>query len=674
MVRSIVLLCWFLLPLFASAEPKSTPHVRAQLLSEEEFLLPGKSNWVGLQLEMQPHWHTYWKFPGDSGLPTTVKWQLPEGWKISDVYWPLPSRIFMPPLVNFGFEGEALLGFMLTPPAGSSGSYELQAKASWLVCKEECIPESVDLHLRVSVKDGQPKKRTVLFEKLRQQQAVPPPQGSFVATHMEGKRIGLAWELEEDWLSGTVDFFPLVAQLVTGAKRPEVVKEKGRAIVWLDKAEPFANQEKELPGILVVGEGHQRRAYEVRAPLPVVGAETVVAAEDTTVWLAILFAFLGGVLLNLMPCVFPVLGIKVLSLVSQGGEDRWHARKHGKVYGLGVLVSFWVLTGILLLLRSAGQEVGWGFQLQQPGFVLVLILLFSLMAANLGGFFEFTGRFMGLGSNLAAREGYLGSFFTGILAVVVATPCTAPFMGTAIGVVLTQPAWAVLAVFTALAIGLAAPFLFLSYQPNLVKSLPRPGPWMERVKEFFAFPLAATVLWLFWVLGIQIGIDGLVVAMAGLVLVFFSLWVGRRFAGKEMKVLGWCLLLGGCLLTVSSLRWRGNDLGASGAWQVYSDQAVAEALAAKKNVFVDFTAAWCLTCQVNKSLVLERPAMKSFFLEKEVVLFRADWTNSDPHITKALERYGRIGVPLYLAFPGGREKPEILPQILTEKIVREVFP
>lgn len=677
---SIVLLGLLISPL-CQADPVRTSHVTAELISEQATAKAGEPSWIGLRLEMEPHWHTYWRFPGDSGLPTKVEWKLPEEWKISAPHWPIPSRIPLPPLVNFGFEGEVLIGYTVEIPAGAKAAeYLLEGKASWLVCKEECIPESAQLKLKVRVGAEAPRKNAWanLFERLRLQSPENLPPEVSASLKVEEKRIGVSLNDPKGIITGEIDFFPLVPQLVKATSSPKVERQGEVKTLWLEKAEPFSTSASAFFGQIVLGPKKQPRVFEFSLPLNAQGISSPrePIREDPGILLAALFAFLGGVLLNLMPCVFPVLGIKVMALVSQGKGDKWHARKHGKIYALGVLVSFWVLTASLLSLRAAGQSVGWGFQLQQPGFVLSLILLFSLLAANLAGFFDFGGRLMGVGGNLANRDGVSGSFFTGILAVIVATPCTAPFMGTAIGVVLAQPAWAVLLVFTSLGLGLAAPFVLLSYQPSLLAALPRPGAWMERLKEFFAFPMAATVLWLLWVLGMQVGLDGMIVAAGGLLLIFLSIWVGRGFRGPYARGIHWALLVAGALLATSSLRWKANIGAADGSsqWKKYSASVVSEALTAKRAVFVDFTAAWCLTCQVNKSLVLDRADMQKFFQEKKVVLLRADWTNHDPEITKALEEYSRIGVPLYLAFPAGSNRAEILPQVLTDARIREAFP
>ena len=642
------------------AQPFRTDHVTAELISETKTVEAGKTAWVGLRLEMIPHWHVYWKFPGDSGLPVKVQWQLPEGWKISETVWPTPSRILLPPLVNFGYEQDALLGFQLEiPPGIPEKEYFLSAKSSWLVCKEECVPEKGELSLKVVVgKGAAPQPWADLFSRLRAEQPKPLPAPASIS--LGDKEISLSFS--SPWFAGKkVDFFPSVSQVARGYSAPQVKENK----ILLERAEPFSTSARNLAGILLVG----KEVYSVDVPLPGLApvASKEVPAEAYGIFLAAIFAFLGGLLLNLMPCVFPVLGLKVMGLVSHG-----NAKGHGHLYFFGVLVSFWVITGILLALRTAGEAVGWGFQLQEPWFVVLLIFIFSFLAASLAGFFEVGGSLMGFGSKLAAKDNALGSFFTGVLAVVVATPCTAPFMGTAIGVVLTQPAWAVFLVFTALGAGLGSPFLVLSYFPSLLKILPRPGKWMESLKEFFAFPLAATVLWLFWVLGQQVGVDGVLSAAMGLLLFFLALWIRKNFSGAAAKIFIFLALILGLISATANLKpvlAHSQD----GLWKPYSREAVAKALEEKKPVFVDFTAAWCLTCQVNKKAVLDRAEMVEFFRANGVELFLADWTNHDAEITKALEEVGRIGVPVYLAYPAGSSTAKQLPQLLTQEIVKGAF-
>jgi thiol:disulfide interchange protein/DsbC/DsbD-like thiol-disulfide interchange protein len=676
------------------AEPVKTEHVTAELTLENNSLQPGatgpEANWLGLRLEMVPEWHTYWRFPGDTGLATKVKWKLPAGWKVSDSLWQLPRRIVLPPLVNFGYEDEALIGFQLQIPAGTpEGEQTIGASASWLVCKEECIPEKAELSLKVRVAKAVPKANpwANLFGNLRKQ----APRAGVFSARLEDKGADLLLEIPGTGISesANLDFFPLESGPVKGDQAPKVERSQSGIQLHLDKNGQGAGA-KNLAGLLVVQQGGSEEVHELNLPLPanLSGAPAQVNSasgtgpesgqgprENSSAWFLVLLAFAGGLVLNLMPCVFPVLGIKVMSIVKQSGSQRKHARDHGHVYSLGVLVSFWALAAVLLVLRAAGEAAGWGFQLQHPGFVTVLILLFSFIAADLAGFIQWGGSWMGAGANLANKEGYAGSFFTGMLAVVVATPCTAPFMGTAIGAAFSQPSWVVLLVFTSLGLGLALPFLLLCYQPGFLSFLPRPGVWMERLKQFFAFPMAATVLWLLWVLSLQVGADATLKVELGLLLVVLSVWLRHQFRQGPAWILAWLLLgLGAAMAgSVASAPRADKVVQNSGNWQPYSEGALEDALKAGKPVFVDFTAAWCLTCQINRKLVLERAALQDYLKEKGVVLLLADWTNHDPAITKALERQGRIGVPLYLAYPAGSRQAQILPQMLTDTQLREFF-
>ncbi|HEY8279120.1 MAG TPA: thioredoxin family protein [Bdellovibrionota bacterium] len=657
-----------------------TKHVTAELLLENDALEAGKASMVGVRLEMEPHWHTYWRFPGDSGLPTEAAWQLPAGWQAGPAEWPIPQRIFVPPLVNYGYEHEALIGFPVSVPANEAiGKKRIVASVSWLVCKEECIPEKVELALEVKVvKAGtaKPAASAHLFAKLRAQQPERQAPGLAKVIYKE-KLLGIEFP-DAAAVPASVDFFPLVAMVIKGDAPPKVESAGGRTTLWLEKADPFDDKAPALPGMVVFSSGKGVHTLEIAPPLSASAVpEALVEDQQAPVsgWIAIVFAFLGGLVLNLMPCVFPVLGIKVMALVRQGEGDPLHSRLHGKAYALGVILCFWGLAAALVTLRSVGEAAGWGFQLQQPRFVAFLVLLFSLVTADLAGLIRWSGRWMGAGGNLAGREGYSGSFFTGMLAVVVATPCTAPFMGTAIGAVIGAPAWMVFLVFTSLAIGLALPFVLLCYHPTYLRVLPKPGAWMERLKEFFAFPMAATVVWLLWVLTLQVGADNAFKVELGLLVLAISVWMRTRFEATTTKWLSHGILMLG--LVVVALGASGKPESAPGGhegWAPYGEKALQEAIQNGKPVFVDFTAAWCLTCQVNRKLVLERDSLKEFFRQKGVVLLVADWTNRDPEITRALERQGRLGVPLYLVYRAGAAQPEVLPQVLTEGRIRESFP
>ncbi|MGZ3660990.1 MAG: protein-disulfide reductase DsbD family protein [Bdellovibrionota bacterium] len=662
---------------FAQAAPVKTAHVTAELVAENQAFKAGTENLVGVRLQMIPHWHTYWRFPGDSGLPTEIVWHLPSGWKAGTLRWPVPKRVFVAPLVNYGYEGEALIAAPISVPAGVRGKFPVSASVSWLVCKEECVPEKAELSLQIKVDSGVPKLGPLarVFGLLREDQPRNPPLQAQVI--FKDKLLGIVLKDEHGEIGRGTDFLPLAPLVIKGDEPPKVEHKNGNAILWLEKSDPFDAKAAEIHGVMIRPINGPSRVTEISGALAGSGEPVSASAEEpeSPAWLLVVFAVLGGLVLNLMPCVFPVLGIKVMQLVKQGGDDKGHARRHGLAYAAGVIVCFWVLAGILLALRSAGQAVGWGFQLQQPMFVTTLILLFTFVAADLAGFIQWSGRWMGAGSGLAAKDDHSGSFFTGALAVVVATPCSAPFMGTAIGAAIAEPWWVVFFVFTGLAFGLAIPFLLLCYQPGFLKVLPRPGAWMERLKELFAFPIAATVIWLLWVLTLQVGADGALKVETGLLVLMVSVWVRRRFDTGGGRFLSHAILFFGVLVCSWGAKTEaGGGMPVQGAWQPYSESALSKALDSGKPVFVDFTAAWCLTCQVNKKLVLDREATQTYFHDKGVVLLLADWTNKDPVIAAALERQGRIGVPLYLAYPAGSRRPEVLPQILTESRIHATFP
>lgn len=662
-----------------------TPHVSAEIRAEKTSAQPQTETWIGLRLNIIPRWHVYWLNPGDSGLPTKVQWTLPDGWEISDIQWPIPSRIKLLPLVNFGFDGDVLFGFKLKIPKDASGKKVISAKASWLVCKESCIPEKADLDFTVDVSPHAPMKNpwSISFDLLRGQQ----PQKNILQASIkaEDDKFNLVVSDEQKILENKkLDFFPYDSQILK-TDDVESKREGNSVTLQLNKSDPFNAEAKSLRGILVTEEAALKKSFEVDLPLPTIGVKTEIAAtagekaksvpptaaSPLELILSVVFAFLGGIILNLMPCVFPVLGIKVMSLANHQSSSR---KYHGEVYTVGVLCSFWLLTAILLSVRGAGESIGWGFQLQQPGFVITLVFLFTIMSANLAGLFEFGGRWMGAGSVLAAKDGYVGTFFTGVLAVIVATPCTAPFMGAAIGAALSQPAWGVFLIFTFLGLGLAFPFLLFSFFPQFLKFLPKPGRWMEVLKKLFSIPMLLTVVWLIWVLDQQLGSAGINRVLGALLILAFALFIHKRSRGQGGKLLAFVFLMSSLSFAYSAIQVKqARSTQAGVGWENFSEETLNKALAKSQPVFIDFTAAWCLTCQVNERVVLEKESMKSFFKENNILLLKADWTNNDPAITAMLERHGRIGVPLYLAYAKGSKEAKILPQILTETIIKESF-
>lgn len=708
-MRAVSLLAWLALAASAApAAPVRTEHVTAELVAEHAQLRAGEVLQVGLKLAHIPHWHTYWRNPGDSGLPTTLSWTLPPGARVGAIDWPAPQRLPIGPLVNYGYEGELLLPVRLTPPADArpGDTLTLRARADWLVCSDVCIPEHAELELALPVVAADasqtPSAERALFERHAAERPQPLPGWSARAM-VSGREI----QVELSPAEGTpapaarppLHFFPFDEQVIEPA-RHEVFRTPGGYALRLALAEGAAVP-KRLDGVVVAQGSAQdgapwgigRRAVEVELPVQAVatlalpeGAEqvattakpAVVGSADPGLWFALALALAGGALLNLMPCVFPVLSIKLLG-IAQHGEDRAALRRHALAYGAGVLLSFLALAAVLLALRAAGSAIGWGFQLQEPGVVFALALLFFALGLNLMGAFEFAHLLPQRLAGWRAQRPAVDAVASGVLAVVAASPCTAPFMGAALGYAITQSPLAALGVFAALGAGMALPYMLLVVAPGWRARLPRPGAWMLRLKQLLAFPMFATVVWLLWVLGQQAGVDGVAKALLALVGLAFLIWLAglapaRAFAARAFGSVA--------LLALLAWTWPGAPLPAQAAaaqssahadaWQSYDEAEIARLSAAGRPVFVDFTAAWCVSCQVNKRLVLHTEATMRSFERAGVVLMRADWTRRDARITEALARLGRNGVPVYLLIRPGRE-PLLLPEILTGRIVDDAL-
>lgn len=640
--------------------------VQASLIAEPAAVRSGEPFWVGVRLRMAEHWHTYWRNPGDSGLATEVTWALPEGFTAGPIVWPVPQAIPVAHLVNYGYEGEVMLLTQITPPKDAPANPEIRADVNWLVCQKECIPGEASLDIAWSG-DSAP------FDAARAQLAQPAPWTASIAPAAEGYSLRIAAPGLKPETIKSVQFLPHGETLIEHAA-PQPLSIDGSGITLQLKRSTYAAAElpKDVGGLLLItertGAGDQRQAFEFTGIAMTTAVQT--AADWSLIAQAALLALLGGIILNLMPCVFPVLSIKILALVGHAGEGRARMRRHGIAYTLGVLVSFGALAALLIGLRAAGAQIGWGFQLQMPLVVALLAYLLFAMGLSLSGVFHIGGRFAGIGEGLVQRGGYQGSFFTGVLAAVVATPCTAPFMGAAVGFALTQPAIIGIFVFLALGFGLALPFLLLTFIPYLAERLPRPGMWMERVKQALAFPLYATVAWLIWVLSQQVGQTGLLAAMLGLVLVAAAAWLfslhGRIASGAAIATV---------LATVLALAGVARDPAMAGAQPAVVEKGVEafnrqklEALVAQgKPVFVNMTAAWCITCMVNERTALSTDSVQDAFRAKGITYLKGDWTNQDPEITRILEQNGRSGVPLYLLYANGQTT--VLPQILTPAIV-----
>lgn len=689
----------------AGAQPVRGDHIESELIAATDAAVPGRPLQVALRLKHDPHWHTYWQVPGDSGLPTKIAWKLPAGWQAGPIEWPVPQRLPVGPLMNFGYEGEVLLLATLTPPPGlaAGGSVEFAARADWLICKDICIPGGADLKLALPVREAAgPSRHAAKFAAARNLVPQPVALESATAT-IDDKRVRLAFKppATNAWPS-SVEFFPLQQGRIEAAAKQILRREGDLAALYLTAARPATPDFATLEGVLVVDGGPARAdrggwAGVVSVPLaagrvPAVEAEAAIdsVGAPMTLWVALAGAFVGGLILNLMPCVFPVLSLKLLSLVQvQRAEDDAHVahpplRAHGLVYAAGVIASFVLLAVGLIALRAAGEQLGWGFQLQTPWVVAVLTGLFFVIGLNLIGAFEFTWGSalanMGAGQQ-PARDRLSGSFGTGVLAVVVAAPCTAPFMGAALGFAVTQPASVALSVFAMLGAGMAAPYVALTWFPRLLARLPRPGVWMERFRQIMAFPMFATCAWLLWVLAQQVDVDAVGLMLLALVLLGLATWaVGlaqRGAAHYRWVAVGAALLAAYATFSATgtgsvAARPQAAAQDDAAAWQPWSRAAMEQALAEGKPVFVDFTAAWCVTCQANKRLVLTAATVEKAFSERGVVRMRADWTNRDAEITRELARFNRNGVPLYVLYDG-KGRTQVLPELLTERIVLDAL-
>jgi len=689
----------------ASAAPVSTPNVEAELVPATTAAVPGQPVTVALRLKHREGWHTYWQNPGDSGLPTTIEWKLPPGVTAGPIDWPAPHALPVGPLVNYGFEGEILLPSTLTvaPDAKPGSELAIAARADWLVCKETCIPEGVDLTLALPVAAGasaHPRWGAPIAATIA---ALPRPlAGWTVAAQGEGQRVRLAFTPPAGAADpGKVRFFPFREGQVEASAPQALARDGAGYVLTLPVAHQLAPGFTRVAGVVSASNGLAgAKVATIDVPLagsvvagpkpvdataPALAIPPAAAAGSMSLLLAAVAAFLGGMILNLMPCVLPVLSIKVLGF-AEHHDSRATMRREGLAYGAGVLVTFVALAGAMLALRAAGEQLGWGFQLQSPAVVTALAVLFFVLGLNLSGVFEF-GQFAPSSVlSWASKNRTLDAFGTGVLAVVIASPCTAPFMGAALGFALAQPAALTLLVFTALGVGMALPFVLLTWFPGWRKALPRPGAWMERLKQFLAFPLYATVAWLVWVLGAQVDNDAVVRLLVTLVVLAFALWAWRAYRGGAARgfsiaaavgllataYVAWPLFSGQASADVLSPAQASKAGSLTDPWQPFTPARVAELTAANKAVFIDFTAAWCVTCQVNKRLVLNDIDVRKAFAASGVELVRADWTRRDPAITQALAALGRQGVPVYVLYRPGKE-PLLLPEVLSHQTVLDAL-
>ena len=704
----LIALCAVFLPATAQISLKSagsvvtTPQVRAELLAfAPDGVGAGKQVWVGLQIAHKPQWHTYWKNSGDSGQPTDMQWTLPAGVQTGETRWPVPKKIWIGSLANYGYENTVLLPVPLEistlfKPDFLKPDLEIKLKAVWLVCKQECIPEEGEFALKIPVQGSTALQREAFEAAFA---AYPKDTASAAIVKIAGKQLEIfVPQLPAELRGKTLEMFPETAEVLENGAKLNAASGASWSQAWKGDVWtavfPVSAQRSASPEMMpLVLTADGKTAYRVNAKVEGTWAKVAPAAQVppelaaalkanagastapvlaggesavTSFLPALLLAILGGMILNLMPCVFPVLAIKVLSFANAPSKQVRVAG--GVAYTLGVVLSFVALGGLMLALRAGGEALGWGFQLQSPIVVAALALLFTLIALNLFGVFELSNFLPSSVATLQAKNPQVDAFLSGVLAVAIASPCTAPFMGASLGFALGLPAWQALAIFGALGVGMALPYLAASLVPAVANLLPRPGAWMDVFKKFMAFPMLATVVWLVWVLGQQTGIDGAAALIVLLLAVSLIVW-GLSLQGKARWIVT-IISIALCAVFLPATApnilkiQESTPIQASSGWQAWEPGKTEQLLTQGQSVFVDFTAAWCVTCQFNKKTTLADSQVIEDFTAKKVQLLRADWTRRDPAITQALQQLGRSGVPVYVIYKPG-SAPVILSEILS---------
>ncbi len=667
--------------LFAAASPAvaqidSLPKVHARLIAERDSVVPGSTVTVALEQKIRPSWHTYWRNPGDAGAPTEIQWTLPAGWHADPIEWPFPARLPVPPFMNYGYEGTVWLLTKLHIPADAQkGDITLNAAVDWLVCsKEVCVPEDAKLKLPLHIGGPQLLVDREVNAQFTAARAKLPVMSPWPLVYRLGNTLDLFVAAPQ--LAGArptrAEFFPFASGAIKSMASQLLGFPSGGLVLRMTPSTKFKSGSV-LSGVLVLTSADGSvSALEVHAKPGFVPATSFAEESGMTLALALFFALLGGLILNLMPCVLPVLAMKALSLAAHAHGDQSASRREGLSYGLGAILSFAAFGLALVILRAGGAAIGWGFQLQQPIVVAGFALLMFAVGLNLSGVYEVAP--IAAGETLARRGGGTGAFFTGILAVAVAAPCTAPFMAAALGFALAQSELMALAVFVALGVGFALPFLLLGFFPALARILPKPGPWMLRLRQALAFPMYGAAVWLVWVLAQQTGALGVGAVLAAMVVLAFALWLydaTRSLAttGRAVGTLAALLLLIAALSLLTLLRTSSTPALLTTATAIPSEpytQARLEALKREgRPVFIDATAAWCITCLVNEKAVLSQPEVRDAFAKNKVSYLVADWTNRNSEVSALLDENGRSGVPLYLYYAPGASTAQILPQILT---------
>ena len=661
----------------AQPVPQNKDLVAASLVADTSVIVPGQPFQVGLRLRMAPGWHTYWQNPGDAGLSTTINWELPEGFTAGTIQWPVPLRIIEPGDIHaFGYKGETLLLVTITPPAQiDAREITLRARASWLVCEQICIPGSADVALTLDVGSEKQPDNSPLFDRYRS--LLPSTTEPPFSTQWTSTEQGWALGISGAEMVGKIDFFPLEGDEQVHATPRDL--QSGAANITIPGASP-------AQGVIVMtSESGDARGWVVSSEK----SSSTPPPTTTGLWNFLLLGFIGGLILNLMPCVLPVISLKIFGFMRQAGDSRASILRHGAAFVAGIFLWFLGLAAVIIALKTAGTEVTWAFQFQNPWFNFVIGAVVFVFALNLFGVFEIVlpGRATQGIAQAGSHGGLGGSFAQGLLATLLATPCTAPFLGTALGFAFSQSSGVILAMFASIAAGMSAPYLLLSAQPGWMRFLPKPGEWMERLKQFMGFPLLATLLWVLYVIGQQRGTEALIWAAATYLCLGLAAWLYGAFLGPINTGRAKFLATMGILLSLALgiFYFTGNLFARAAAtiptanskvstdgipWVPYSEAELQRLLADGKPVFLDFTADWCITCKFNMRTAIDTAAVREAFEKLGIVPMLADWTNSNPEITRKLAQFDRVGVPFYLFYGAGRaDSPVILPELLTEQIV-----
>jgi thiol:disulfide interchange protein/DsbC/DsbD-like thiol-disulfide interchange protein len=649
--------------------------VKPSLIADVSSIQPGQKFRVGVLYRIEPGWHIYWKYPGDSGIPTKIVWQFPEGFRVQDLQWPLPVREKEPgDLEVFGYVSEVLLFADVEAPAKLPAEpISIKAETEWLVCQSLCVPGRAELSLNLTGGANAASESVQIFQKYS---SLTPksPAGMKIGSGRVGKNL-------EIFVGGapggdSLDFYPVPpSDAVIG----HVVRDRNKLTIPIEtEVKPI----KQMEGVLVVGSGENRKGYEVNnySSAAVVPGESPIAPGDLGGLLQALgFALIGGLILNVMPCVLPVISLKIFGFVSEAGERPEKAFRLSMAFSLGIISCFALLAAIVVLLKAAGAQVGWGFQFQDYRFILFIACLVFAFALNLFGVYELSvSAYATKGlAKLASGQGYGAAFFQGVFATILATPCTAPFLGTASAFAFAQPGWMTLLVFLFIGFGMALPYLLLAINPKWLRHLPRPGEWMLRLKQIMGFLLVATLLWLAWILGQMRGADAIVRLGAILLIIAILAWIKGSFwtplSSLRSRLLAAVSMV--CVLLLAAGAYGFVTRPSQLVWQQFSQATLDKALESGRPVFIDFTADWCITCKTNERFAIDTPEVRQEFSKRKVIALKADWTKGDPEITAILKEHGRVGVPMYLVYPNGSKEtqPVLLPELITSKTVLDAL-